>query len=244
MELNRRDFLKGAGAIGALGAMGTLAACSPAAPKSEGANGGASSDGALTAQSATQKWSFEIPPEPIADADIAETFNADVVVVGAGMAGTCCAVSAAEGGLSVILIDAGTKAISRGGSNQAIGTKYQKEMGIDYTPKDALEHVKIEQLAGFYSMDKMKWSRWLQYSGESMDWMIDKMTAKGLRSISSLRTPILMVRWPRRRRCTTSGMTRIRWACSRVRRCALRRTPTRLRRIWGSRSTFRPAVCS
>ena len=35
MELNRRDFLKGAGAIGALGAMGTLAACSPAAPKSE-----------------------------------------------------------------------------------------------------------------------------------------------------------------------------------------------------------------
>ena len=72
----------------------------------------------------------------IADADIAETFNADVVVVGAGMAGTCCAVSAAEGGLSVILIDAGTKAISRGGSNQAIGTKYQKEMGIDYTPKE------------------------------------------------------------------------------------------------------------
>ena len=54
-------------------------------------------------------------------------------------------------------------------------------MGIDYTPKDALEHVKIEQLAGFYSMDKMKWSRWLQYSGESMDWMIDKMTAKGLK---------------------------------------------------------------
>ena len=104
-----------------------------------------------------------------------------MIVVGAGMAGTCCAVSAAEGGLSVILIDAGTKAISRGGSNQAIGTKYQREMGIDYTPKDALEHVKIEQLAGFYSMDKMKWSRWLQYSGESMDWMIDKMTAKGLK---------------------------------------------------------------
>ncbi|PNV65912.1 3-oxosteroid 1-dehydrogenase [Rubneribacter badeniensis] len=183
MELNRRDFLKGAGALGALGAMGTLASCAPASPKTaaDGAGESATADGALTAQSATQKWSFEIPPEPIADEDIAETFSADVIVVGAGMAGTCCAVSAAEGGLSVILIDAGTKAISRGGSNQAIGTKYQKEMGIDYTPKDALEHVKIEQLAGFYSMDKMKWSRWLQYSGESMDWMIDKMTAKGLK---------------------------------------------------------------
>lgn len=151
MELNRRDFLKGAGALGALGAMGTLASCAPASPKTaaDGASEGSTADGALTAQSATQKWNFEIPPEPIADADIAETFSADVIVVGAGMAGTCCAVSAAEGGLSVILIDAGTKAISRGGSNQAIGTKYQREMGIDYTPKDALEHVKIEQLAGF-----------------------------------------------------------------------------------------------
>ncbi|OUO91119.1 3-oxosteroid 1-dehydrogenase [Gordonibacter sp. An230] len=183
MELNRRDFLKGAGALGALGAMGTLASCAPASSKTAagGAGEGSAADGALTAQSATQKWSFEIPPEPIADADIAETFSADVIVVGAGMAGTCCAVSAAEGGLSVILIDAGTKAISRGGSNQAIGTKYQKEMGIDYTPKDAWEHVQIEQLAGFYSMDKMKWSRWLRHSGESMDWMIDKMTAKGLK---------------------------------------------------------------
>lgn len=62
MELNRRDFLKGAGAIGALGRGGRWPLARPAAPKSEGANGGASSDGALTAQSATQKWSFEIPP--------------------------------------------------------------------------------------------------------------------------------------------------------------------------------------
>ena len=68
MELNRRDFLKGAGALGALGAMGTLASCAPASPKTaaDGASEGSTADGALTAQSATQKWNFEIPPEPIA----------------------------------------------------------------------------------------------------------------------------------------------------------------------------------
>lgn len=184
MELNRRDFLKGAGAVGALGALGTvgLAGCSSTSTSSETASSSDAGSGTLSAESLSEgKWSFEIAPDPIADSDIAETFSADVIVVGAGMSGTCCAVSAAEGGLSVILIDAGKTAISRGGSNQAIGSSYQREMGIDYTPKDALEHVKIEQLAGIYSMDKIKWSRWLQHSGESMDWMIEKMTAKGLK---------------------------------------------------------------
>lgn len=188
MELNRRDFLKGAsavGALGALGAMGTLAGCAPAAPGEGSSSAGAESAGspsALNAETvAGKQWSFEIPPEPIADGDIAETFSAEVIVVGAGMAGMCCATSAAEQGVNVIVVDAGTKPISRGGSNQAIGTKYQREMGVDYTPKDALDHVKIEQLAGFYTMDKMKWSRWLQHSGESMDWMIDKMTSRGLK---------------------------------------------------------------
>ena len=138
MELNRRDFLQGAsavGALGALGAMGTLAGCAPAAPGEGRSSAGAESAGspsALNAETgAGKQWSFEIPPEPIADGDIAETFSAEVIVVGAGMAGMCCATSAAEQGVNVIVVDAGTKPISRGGSNQAIGTKYQREMGVD-----------------------------------------------------------------------------------------------------------------
>lgn len=179
MELDRRDFLKGAGVVGAaaVGAagMGSLAFADEAEEAAE------TTTATLSAETVTNgTWGFEIAPDPISDDEIVATYTADVIVVGAGMAGSCCAVSAAESGLSVILIEAGTSANSRGGSNQAIGSSYQQEMGIDYTPADALEHVKIEQLAGFYSMDKIKWSRWLQNSGESMDWMIEKMTAKGL----------------------------------------------------------------
>ncbi len=187
MELNRRDFLRGAGAVGAFGALGAVGALTGCAPEAkgtakEGASGQASSSSALNAEAvAGKQWSFEIPPEPIADSDIAETITAEVVVVGAGMSGMCCATSAAELGADVTVVDAGSKPISRGGSNQAIGTKYQREMGVDYTPRDSLEHVKIEQLAGFYTMDKTKWSRWLQHSGESMDWMIEKMTGQGLK---------------------------------------------------------------
>ena len=137
MSMDRRDFLKGAGIIGAAGAIGTvMAGCSPSQPKA--AESTSSEGGALTAESVMEKgtWSFEVAPEPITD--FAETISAEVVVVGSGMSGMCCAVSAAEEGLDVIVVSAGTTAISRGGSNQAIGTKYQKEMGVDYTPKDAL----------------------------------------------------------------------------------------------------------
>lgn len=186
MELNRRDFLKGAsavGAFGALGAVGALAGCAPSATSGNKENGTANASSAgLNAETvAGKQWTFEIPPEPIAENDIAETITAEVIVVGAGMAGMCCATSAAELGVDTVVIDAGAIPISRGGSNQAIGTQYQMEMGVDYKPKDALEHVKIEQLAGFYTMDKIKWSRWLQHSGESMDWMIEKMTGRGLK---------------------------------------------------------------
>lgn len=185
MKLNRRDFLKGALATGALAASGTaLAACSP--PQSGSASGdgkaAASSDTVLSAQSyADMKWSFEIPPEPVDDADIAEVYTHDIVVVGAGMAGLCTAVAAAEQGADVIVFSASSKPISRGGSNHAIGSKYQIAKGIDYTPETAREIVKAEQTAGTYLMDKKKWERWINHSAESIDWTIDHMERQGLK---------------------------------------------------------------
>ena len=186
MELNRRDFLKGALATGALAATGSaLAACSPSGGAASGAASAGSAAGAsdvLTADSYQQmKWSFEIPPEPVADADIAETITHDIVVVGAGMAGLCTAVSAAEQGADVIVFSASSKPISRGGSNHAIGSKYQKAKGIDYSPETAREIVKAEQTAGTYLMDKKKWERWINHSGESIDWTIDHMEKQGLK---------------------------------------------------------------
>ena len=186
MELNRRDFLKGTLAAGALAATGTaLAACSPSSSGAEGGVAASSSDGAagvLTADNYREmKWSFEIPPEPVADSDIVETYTHDIVVVGAGMAGLCTAVSAAEQGADVIVFSASSKPISRGGSNHAIGSKYQKAKGIDYMPETAREIVKAEQTAGTYLMDKKKWERWINHSAESIDWTIDHMEKKGLK---------------------------------------------------------------
>ena len=150
MELNRRQFVEGAGAAAAgVAAMGALAGVAVAdeqeamtADKLEGA-----------------KWSFEIAPDPIPEDQISKTVTHDIVVVGAGMAGVCTAVSAAEEGADVILFSASSKAMSRGGSNHAIGSKYQVEKGIEYNPELARKIVKTEQTSGTYLMDKKKWAR-------------------------------------------------------------------------------------
>ena len=184
MELNRRDFLKGALAAGSLAASGAaLAACAPSKGAATGQGSGGTGLGTLlTADNYSEmKWSFEIPPEQVKESDIIETYTHDIVIVGAGMAGLCTAVSASEKGSDVIVFSASSKPISRGGSNHAIGSKYQKAKGIDYTPEVAREIVKAEQTAGTYLMDKKKWERWINYSAESIDWTIDHMEKRGLK---------------------------------------------------------------
>lgn len=177
MELNRRQFLEGAGAaaagVAAMGALSGAALADEAAP--------AAADVMTADKYAGTTWSFEVAPEPIPEDQISQTYTHDIVIVGAGMAGVCCAVAAAEKGADVILFSASSRAISRGGSNHAIGSRYQAEMGIDYNPQAARKIVKAEQTAGTYLMDKKKWARWINNSAESIDWTIDLMEAKGLK---------------------------------------------------------------
>ena len=187
-----RDFLRGAGAATAVVATGAGAvAMSGEALAKEASKDGASAAGkaasagssdVMTADKAAEAtWSFMVPPDPVPESQIKETYTHDIVVVGAGMAGLCTAVSAAEKGADVIVFSASTMPISRGGSNHAIGSKYQKAKGIEYDPELARKIVKAEQTAGTYFMDKKKWERWINHSAESIDWTIDLMEKKGLK---------------------------------------------------------------
>ena len=181
--ISRRDFIKGAaaGAVG-LAAAGMLGGCaSDNDAKTPEASSAPANNDVLTADTMAQKkWSFEIAPDPIPDSEIKETIEHDIIVIGSGMAGLCTMCSAMEQGADVLMFSAGSQPYSRGGSNHAVGSKYQKAKGIDYSPEIAREIVKTEQTSGTYFMDKKKWERWINNSAESVDWMIDKMEAKGL----------------------------------------------------------------
>ena len=78
--ISRRGFLSGA-ALGAV-SLGLLGGCAPkdmVQTGQETAPTAAEGEVVQTLENPA-KWSFEIPPEPVADSDIAETFTADVIV--------------------------------------------------------------------------------------------------------------------------------------------------------------------
>jgi len=131
------------------------------------------------------KWKFEVMPKeyPIPESKISKTITHDVIVIGSGMSGLCTAVAAREDGADVRVISAGKRAISRGGSNHAIGSKKQRELGIDYTPdtESGRHAAKVEKHSASCYVDERKWSTWINNSGKAMDWMIDKMASKGLK---------------------------------------------------------------
>ena len=166
-NVSRRQFVAGASTAAAGAAALGVMARRPPMPKRR----------PLTAASET-KWSFEIAPDPIPADQIAETFEADVVVVGAGTAGLCTAVSAQESGASVILISASSMPVSRGGSNHAFGSRLMDEMGVEHEPINRC--LRKELLANAGNVDERKWYNLVRDSRESMDWMLDIMDAEGI----------------------------------------------------------------
>lgn len=184
MKLDRRSFLKGAALTSAAAVFGGASmACSPTSSKDAATATTKTEEGgpALTADTAAaQKWSFEIVPDPIPESEIAETITADIVVVGGGMSGLCTACRATELGADVVVVSASSMPISRGGSNNGIGTAVQKSFGIDYTPQDAAHQIKVEQILAGYNINTELWGQWIQNSAESVDWMCGIMEKKGL----------------------------------------------------------------
>ncbi|MDR1082602.1 MAG: FAD-binding protein [Coriobacteriales bacterium] len=113
--LNRRNFLMGAG-IGAasLVGAGALAACSPSAggdgdnnggggDTASATGGGGSVSGPVGGAICADDWLGKMPE--IAEADVSETVEVDVVVLGSGHAGTQAALAAAQAGATVAVVE-------------------------------------------------------------------------------------------------------------------------------------------
>ena len=164
-QISRRSFLKGsaaaAAAVAAAGAMPVMA----------------EEEMAMAEEPA--KASFEIAPDPVDESEIKETYEADIIVIGAGVSGLCCATSALEAGADVIVFAAGSHHVERGGSNHGIDTKTQAEYGISYKKEDLAKRIKQEYVANGYFIDQRKWSKWINNNQESMNWLIDKMESYG-----------------------------------------------------------------
>lgn len=155
MDVTRRGLLKGAGATAL--AAGCLT------------YGTAFADEAAQAP-AGHRW--EVKPDPIPESAIEQTVEADIVIVGAGTAGVVCAQSAAEAGAKVVLIEKTDSISARGHDVGCVGSKLHREAGVE---------VDVSEMREFYGqitsnkVDLNLFNIWAKYSGEIMDYYIDRM---------------------------------------------------------------------
>jgi succinate dehydrogenase/fumarate reductase flavoprotein subunit len=177
MELNRRQFLTGAAAASAGAVASGLIGCSPEnTPSSAG-------QPPSTPSSGGGKWSWETPPAPITD--IANTVDADIVVVGAGMAGLNTSSAAAFNGAKVIVLERTEKYQVRGADNAAVGTKFQRENGLNIDPAEVL---KYSAQWNAMQVNQNLFKIWVYKSGPIFDELIDLMAANGFKTVKGTGT--------------------------------------------------------
>lgn len=173
--VTRRDLFKfgGIAAAGVIGA-GTLASCSPSsgAANADGNTAQQATEGVTTAAGHTRNGlpSFLQAPAPITD--IAETKDFDVVVVGAGAAGVPAALSAAEAGAKVALIQKEATAISQG--NTGSGVDLAKS-----DPADVQNLVSVLIEEGQHRTKRELLELWANHGGEAVKWVIERSAESG-----------------------------------------------------------------
>lgn len=103
-----------------------------------------------------------------------ETYDVDVVVVGAGSTGMSAAIEAAANGAKVMLVEkqgiVGGAATRSGGKVMAAGTEYQKELGIEDNPQKMFDYLK--GVGGDYINDE-KLMAFCENSLDVFNWMVD-----------------------------------------------------------------------
>ena len=162
-SLSRRSFLKGG--AGALGLMATTLL-----PGCKNPN-----DHLIPPEEVERQKNPPVPedwlgtPPEIPDSKLADTTEADVVIVGAGVAGLFAARAAAEAGASVIVVEKAATWQWRSGQYGTIGNKFQKQLGITFD-KNAAINENMKQMG--YRADQRAWNYWADHSGEDFDWMV------------------------------------------------------------------------
>ena len=124
----------------------------------------------------TGKASFEIAPPPIPAKDIKQTVNADVVVVGCGIAGLTASLSATQAGAKTIVLEKLPSYNYRGGWNAAFNSRLQKKAGINIDKEEAIAAI---MESGAYRTDQRVVRKWAYNADQVMDWLLDMAEADG-----------------------------------------------------------------
>lgn len=181
--MNRRTFISGS--VASAG----LIAATAAAPYSALASESSNSDQVESAEdssspyysAASQKLAYQptdgevaFEEGEIAADKIVEQVDCDLVIAGAGMAGICAAESAAENGLSVVLLEKSESYQFQGGEIGSVNCHVLTEAGLHVDPTD---YYNVAMHSMSYRCDGRVWQTYIDRSGEALDWFIDEVVA-------------------------------------------------------------------
>ncbi len=155
--ISRRGLLKGAALAGTLALGGALAGCAP--------------QGNRESQGGQQDSPEAVAQTPEKTIDPVATYDCDVVVMGAGMAGLAAAVQAAQLGLGVVVLER-TGAVGGGGRGTegvfGVGSDMQEAAHIHIEPVEVIRR-ELE-----YHNNRVDGARWLDMvhaSGDNITWL-------------------------------------------------------------------------
>jgi fumarate reductase flavoprotein subunit len=170
-QLTRRNFLTaGAFAAAALSTAGLIGGC---APNTDAKKAGslAGTEGTSSASKAKDsKPSFLNPPDPIADSEISETIETAFVVVGGGIGGLVGCLSAIDEKLKVIVLEKAKVSRTGGSDIAAIGSRVQKELGVDLSPEAMIRRY-IKHTDAYVNTPLL--SNWAKNSGKIIDRILE-----------------------------------------------------------------------
>ena len=112
--------------------------------------------------------SFLDAPEPIDESQISATYDADVVVVGMGLAGVAAARTAAEAGLKVVSIERSSDVNARSSQFSCFNCDAARSMGIE--DFDATELVNELMIQMGHRPDARVLKNWADNAGEAFEW--------------------------------------------------------------------------
>ena len=160
-NLSRRSFISGTAAVASTAAL-TGTVTSALADEAQ--------------ESAAYTPSFMQAPAPIDAADIKETVDADIVIIGSALSGLCACRAAVENGAkNIVVIEKADTWQCRSNQFGTIGGKIQEDLGIKIDRNAAVGQLMKE--CGYRPNQRIL-NLWADNSGEAFDWFLAPMEGK------------------------------------------------------------------